>query len=185
MEGYMIISIFGKSGSGKTYLSSKLHKDLPNSIHLDLDTLNQDLLQLDRVKDFAINLFETNDIIINGKLDKGAIYHLIKIDLDKYTIWTNYMASECIEFVKNYIHSTTFDYYIIDHMRAGIIDFADVKIECVADFDTRLQRLQKREYISSSTLQFRDEKYFDSSSNISFDGKNYNNIIEYIKGANK
>lgn len=178
----MVIYIFGKSGSGKSYLAKYLAEKLDNSIHIDLDSLNSDLMQMENVINFALNLFG-ECVLDNNKLDNKKILSEIMQDNVKYLTWQKYMLKNCEEFLKNYITKTSFDYYIIDHMNAGILDLEInnvLRIACVADDITRKKRLIDRDNITDEVLIFRDQKYENAKSDIIYTD-NTDKIIEYIQ----
>jgi len=179
----MIILIFGKSGTGKTYLSEKLNKDLNQSIQISLDDLNKDLMELDQIKDFAKDLFG-DYIITDNKINSEILLNSIINDEDKYNKWNNYMIEKCKSFLENYIANTQYNYYIIDHINSGIWDYANsIRIKCVLDDKTRLARLQNRENLDMETLNFRDKYYIEKDSDIEYNNTNYEEILNYIKTA--
>jgi len=180
----MIILIFGKSGSGKTYLAEELRNKLDNSIHIDIDTLNTDLYTTPNVINYARSIFG-DDIIAGKKINKSAIYDAISSNSELYNKWVEYMIESCQKFLDAYISSTSFDYYIIDHINSHLFDFGDnnniIKILCTEDEDTRYARLIKRDKISPDTMKFRDYHYIDSTANITYRGNNTDEIMAYIK----
>lgn len=177
----MIILVFGKSGTGKTYLSEKLNKDLDNSIHISLDDLNKELMELDKVKDFAQNLFG-EEIISEDKINTSLLLNYIKEDEQKYNKWNSYMIDACKNFVENYMAKIHYDYYIIDHINSGIWEFNNsIKIKCVLDDNSRLERLKNRESLDLETLNFRDKYYIDKDCDILYNNYNYSEIMSYIK----
>ena len=177
----MIITISGKSGSGKSTLSEMLRKDLTDAIHLDIDELNGDLMKTKPVIAMAKEIFGDN-AIKDGKLDKQYILDTISTDKIKYTQWTDYMKDACYNFVKQFVDKTTFAYYIIDHLNAGIWDFGKdaVNINCIADLGLRLDRLQKRENISKECLDFRDKNHIETDADINYTQDNYSEVLDYI-----
>ncbi len=177
----MVILVFGKSGSGKTYLCEKLAKDLPNTIHISLDELNKDLMDLDDVKEFAKELFSEN-VMVEDTIDCNFILKKIKEDNEKYGKWNTFMIDKCKTFLINYMAETNFDHYLLDHINSGIWDFdKSIKIKCVLDDETRLQRLKQREDIDLETLNFRDKNYLERDCDIEYNNNNYLDVCEFIK----
>ena len=178
----MIILIFGKSGTGKTYLSKKLNDILNNSIHIDLDQLNADLMNMENVINFAIDLFG-KDVLIGNKLNKIEILSQISSDNFKYLKWYKYMFINCEEFLKNFISKTTYSYYIIDHMNAGKLNIGEnnvVKIKCHEDDNIRKERLIARDNVSEDTINFRDQKYEESIGDLVYTN-NIEEILNYLQ----
>ncbi len=180
----MIILIFGKSGSGKTYLAECLKENLDNSVHLDIDELNSDLYNTPNVQEYAKIVFGEN-IVVGKKIDKTAIYNAISNDTKLYNKWVEYMVESCQKFLDGYIASTSFNYYIIDHINSHLFDFGDnsniVKILCTLDDNTRYARLIKRDKISQDTIKFRDSHYIDNIADITYRGDNVDEVMIYIK----
>ena len=182
----MLIYIFGKSGSGKSYLAKYLSEKLNNSIHIDIDELNHDLIKTPNAINYALNLF--GDGVLNqNKIDKLKLLNEIINDNVKYLKWHMYMLKNCEDFLKKYIEKTSFDYYIIDHLNAGKFELESdciVKIECVLDYDIRLKRLKDRDSISKDILDFRDQKYESQSCDIVYDG-DVNKVLEFIQSKSQ
>ena len=177
----MIITISGKSGSGKTYLASKLAKELDNAIHLDLDKLNSDLMKLDFVQLKAKEIFGEN-VLCGKQLDKNFILQEITRDKNKYIAWNNYMKQLCQEFIDKFIEKTTFSYYLLDHLNANTLTFKQfVSINCMANKDLRKERITKRENISEEELNFRDSKHIETTCDINYTQDNYIEIFDFIK----
>ncbi len=178
----MIILVFGKSGSGKSYLSKKLANDLDSSIHIDLDLLNSDLMKSPAVIEYAMSLFGAS-VIKDGILSKEHIYNTISSNTATRHSWEEYMKQVCNDFLVKYIAATHFDYYIIDHLRANMLklDFQPIiKIECVCDDATRISRLNTRDNISNSELTFRDQGYVHTSADLTYNSDNYLDILSAI-----
>ena len=180
----MIILIFGKSGSGKTYLAKYLEKNLTNSIHIDIDKLNNDLYKSPRVQNQAIKIFGSN-VVVNKTIDKQALYNILSTDEKVYQKWVNYMITECQQFLDLYMKSTSFNYYIIDHINAHLFNFSDIniiKILCEENDDNlRYARLVKRDKISQETLIFRDKHFIECYGEIIYSGTNTDDILNKIK----
>jgi len=180
----MIILIFGKSGSGKTYLAKYLEKNLTNSIHIDIDKLNNDLYKSPRVQNKAVEIFG-KDIVVNKTIDKQALYNIINTDEKIYKTWVDYMITECQQFLDLYMKSTSFNYYIIDHINVHLFNFLDnniVKILCEENDDNiRYARLAKRDKISKETILFRDKHYIESDGDITYSGTSTDDILNEIK----
>ncbi len=178
----MIILIFGKSGSGKTYLSGYLHDNLDNSIHIDIDELNSDLYSTPNVQEYARSLFGDN-VITGNKLNKEVRYTALQNE-DIYNTWVQYMTECCQHFLDGYIASTHYAYYIIDHINSHLFDFSShnvVKILCEENDDTRYARLVKREKISEETLNFRDKHFVECDGDIIYKNNNQEDVLNKIK----
>ena len=183
----MIILIFGKSGSGKTYLAEYLKENLDNSIHLDIDELNSDLYHTPNVQEYAKQIFGEN-ILVGKKIDKQLLYSNIKDNKELYNNWVDYMIDSCQRFIDGYISSTSFDYYIIDHINSHLFQFETnvLKILCEEnDNNIRYARLQKRDKISQETINFRDKHYIECDGDITYNGTNIENILNAIKENKK
>ena len=178
----MIIAIYGKSGSGKTFLADKLASDLPNAIHIDLDEINRELMLTDDVVAEANKIFKNTNVLSTQQLDANLILNAIMHDEQMYTDWTNFMKSLCTNFVINYIDNTNYDIYIIDHLNAGILNLnnSTIYIECMLDKDARMQRLNQQNFVSEEILDFRDSKYISHPPTLVYNNTNYEDILQYI-----
>lgn len=181
----MIISIYGLSGSGKSTLAKKLQNTLPNAIHIDLDDLNRRLMDSDGVKSTALLLFG-EDVVNQSKLDSKVILTQIMQDISKYNLWTSYMIDVCNNFLQKYIKKTSFDYYILDHLNShklGNFPYNTIYIECILDKSARLLRLNKRENISETELNFRDQHYHPHTPDIIYTNDNFDEIVDKIRNV--
>lgn len=180
----MIIAIYGKSGSGKSYLAEKMIEDITNSIHIDIDELNRDLMTTDGVKHKAKEIFGTHNVFVNNNLDTSLILKAIMNNDDIYNKWTSYMKSLCNNFITNYIANTNYNTYILDHLNAGTLDVCKdnytVYIACELDKATRLQRLNLTDSVSEDILNFRDNKYISMPPTITYTNNNYHEILNYL-----
>jgi len=177
----MIIYIFGKSGSGKSYLAERLEEKLPNAVHLNMDEVNSEIMNLATIKDFAVEIFGKN-VLVNNQLDKKYILNTIKDDEFTYLKWSIYMLMQCEEFVKSFIKNSSKDYYIIDHLNAGKLLLEgdkEVYVECIEDDETRLARLQSRDNITKDVFEYRDRKYIPHEYDIRY-ANNFEEVLEFI-----
>lgn len=166
-----IIGITGKSGSGKTFLSSLLAKEL-NCKYIDIDKIGHEAIYRPEVFNALIETFGNNILDSNGNVDRKKIGNIVfsdKTQMDKLTdITWDYMQKQL-----DLILSQGDEFIILDWMllpKSQYWDKCNFKILVKSDDNMRRKRILKRDNIS--------EEYFDKREASSFD---YSNVIfDYI-----
>ncbi len=180
-----IIAISGKSGSGKTTLAKFLQENLENSVHINYDVLNRNLMQNKEHIDYAITLFSENILNEDGSLDRKKIADIIYCNNDLYYAWVGHMLMACDNEVNKIVKNTNYDWLIIEHaniMYSRFSKVADFTILAKACFKTRLQRLAKRDGLLLKDLKSRDRNvHLVNRYNAIYNGKNQLNILAQIK----
>ena len=170
----MIIGITGKSGSGKSYLSEILAKEL-DFIHIDIDKISHEVLELEKTKQFLLKEFGSS-IFKNNKLDRKILGKIVFNNSNKLEKLNKFcqtaMENKLDEIIKTSKKSLVLDYALL----CGLKQFnkCDIKILLKTDLDIRFSRVTARENISKEYFIARDNSLEDFNESL-FDFV-YNNI---------
>lgn len=152
--GNMIIGISGKSGSGKSVVSKYICKKLGYT-WIDLD--KESSLIRDMYKDEIVSLVDTDNILINGRIDSKLLGDLLFNDeclMDKYN---NFIYSKLKEKIKKIIKAN--DGVVIDSIFLPIMEIfseCDYKILVVCDDKERKKRVLSRDNIGEEYFNKRE-----------------------------
>lgn len=164
----MIIGITGKSGSGKSYLSTILAEKL-QAEHVDVDKISHQVLSFPETQKFLKKEFG-NDIFDEEILNRKKLGKIVFCDHDKLNLLNKFCKIQIEKKLDELVKTTTkpliFDYALLPWLKQ--FKLCDVKILLTADFETRYNRVSSRENITKEYFQSRDnsvenynEKIFD------------------------
>ena len=179
----MIIGITGKSGSGKSYASEILAKNL-NLKQLDIDKISHEVLSYPETikflkKEFGDLVFDNNNL---NRKKLGKIVFNDKIKLEKLNKFCQKLIEEKLDEIVQNNKNLILDYALLPLLKN--INDCDVKILLTADFETRLSRVQTRENITKEYFLSRDNSVLNYDKNI-FDYVLNNAKIEDIEALTK
>lgn len=179
----MIIGITGKSGSGKSYASEILAKNL-NLKHIDIDKISHEVLSYPETikflkKEFGDLVFDNNNL---NRKKLGKIVFNDKIKLEKLNKFCQKLIEEKLDEIVQNNKNLILDYALLPLLKN--INDCDVKILLTADFETRLSRVQTRENITKEYFLSRDNSVLNYDKNI-FDYVLNNAKIEDIEALTK
>ena len=164
-----IIGITGKSGSGKTFLSSFLAKEL-NCKYIDIDKIGHEAIYRPEVFDTLIETFGTNILDSNGNVDRkkiGSIVFSDKTQMDKLTdITWDYMQKQLDSILSQDDEIIILDWMLLP--KSQYWNKCVYKILVKSDDNMRRAKIIKRDNISEVYLAKRESSSFDYS-NVSFD----------------
>lgn len=166
----MLISIVGKSGSGKSYISSLLSKYNSNIITLNIDEVGHNVLTNDIVKECLISSFGEkiiNQNVVDRKQLGNIVFNSHK-EMKKLTdITWFYMEQYIDDFIeKNKEHIIILDWLLLP--KTKYFEQSDLKILVDAPLKIRMMRAIKRDNITSEKFLLR-EKASMSFENLNFD----------------
>ncbi len=173
----MIIGITGKSGSGKSFLSEKLCRDL-DMIHIDIDKISHEVLSFDNTLSFIHKEFGES-VFDDGKLNRKKLGNVVFKNQEKLKNLNEFCQKQ-IEIKLDQIISSSNKSIILDYaLLCWLKQFkqCDVKILLLANTETRFDRVKHRENIS--------REYFDSrdSSIKSFDEFKFDYVFNNISDS--
>ena len=166
----MVICICGKSGSGKTTIAKNLNNIIPNSIHIDIDTIGHKSYLDANVKEKLINTFG-NGIITNDNIDRKKLSKIVFSNKDEMKkleqITWEYMEKE----IDNIIDNNKNKIIILDWLllpKTKYFNNNNFKILVDIPYEIRKERAMKRDNITEETFDLRDKASIDYDNN-SFD----------------
>lgn len=155
----MIISICGKSGSGKSTIAKLIQKEIPDSIHIDIDKIGHKSHNDEKVKKEIITTF--GKVILTDKnIDRkklGRIVFSSKVEMKKLEdITWNYMEQE----IDKIINSNKDKVIILDYLllpRTKYFEFSDLRILVDVSYEVRKQRVMLRDNITEEEFELREK----------------------------
>ena len=170
----MIIGITGKSGSGKSFLSEILAKEL-DFIHIDIDKISHQILEMKKTKQFLFKEFGSS-VFTNDKINRKILGNIVFNNSNKLEKLNKFCQTE-MENKLDEIINTSKKSLILDYaLLCGLKQFnkCDIKILLKTDLDVRFSRVTAREHISKEYFISRDNSLEDFDESL-FDIV-YNNI---------
>ncbi len=164
----MLITITGKSGSGKSFISNYLTTLNQNIIHLNIDLVGHEALEHEEIKRKIMQQFNLS--LNNNKIDRKVLGEIVFNNQDKMQELSNltwqYMEQKIDEFIninKNKI--IILDWILIP--KTKYFDSSNIKILVKADLEERIKRAIHRDSITTSkfeereraTLEFDEDKF--------------------------
>lgn len=179
----MIIGITGKSGSGKSYLSSLIQTKL-NCGYLDVDKVVKKIRDINKEE---ICLLVKENILVNDKIDSKKLGNILFKDkelMDKYNAYIYKLLKLEIEKELN-----TNEHLIIDTMFLPIMEIfndCDYKVLVESSYETRKERVLKRDSINEEYFTSRDKFSLDYNPSDydylinTIDKESLNTLIEFL-----
>lgn len=184
----MVIGITGKSGSGKSYISELIKKEL-NALHVKIDEISHSVLYAENTvqklrSKFGESIFDGND------LNRKKLGKIVFTD-DEKLAWLNkfcqtQMEDEIDKIIKNNPNSLIIlDYALLPWMKH--FKNCNIKMLVTSNFEDRFKRVSERENISREYFENRDKKitgYDEFKFDLKIDNSkplNINDIINFIK----
>ena len=145
----MLICITGKSGSGKNYIADFIMKLNPDCIHIDIDKLAHQAIEVPAIKDQLIEMFgtfnrkEIGDIVFNNRDKMKELVKLTWLPI-------NDIIKDCISSGKDVILN-----HILIH-ETDYWDKANIKILVERPRLERLLSVMNRDCITEEKFNLRD-----------------------------
>lgn len=142
----MIISIVGKSGSGKTTIAKTLESLDERIIHVDIDQISHQVLTFPEVQKSLQNTFGT-DVVLDGEVQRkvlGKIVFTTPEQMQKLADITWHYMEEIIDSIieNNQGKIILLDYILLP--KTKFFEQSDLKIWVDAPYETRVERVIKR-----------------------------------------
>lgn len=142
----MIISIVGKSGSGKSTIAKTLEGLDERMLHVDIDKISHQVLTFPEVQAALQNTFGT-DVVIDKEVQRkvlGQIVFTTPEQMQKLTdITWHYMEQIIDQIIENNQDKVILlDYVLLP--KTKYFDQSDLRIWVEAPYETRLERVIKR-----------------------------------------
>ena len=170
----MIISVCGKSGSGKSTISHELIRMYGDKvIHVEIDKIGHKVLINKKVKYELVKCFG-NNILSDGVIDRKKLGNIVFNsinDMNKLSCITwKYMEYE----IDNIINNNRNKIIVLDYILLPItkyFDISDIKILLDVEYEVRKRRCIKRDNISEEEFLLRDK------ASISYDKYRFDYVI--------
>lgn len=168
----MIISICGKSGSGKSTIAKRIIDERKNAIHIDIDKIAHQVLTIPKVKQQLQEHFQ--DVLTDDEVDRKKLGPIVFSSQENMDILTQitwpYMEQEIDRIIsENKDKIIILDYLLLP--KTKYFDQSDIKILLDIPKEVRRERILKRDNISEDKFNLRD------SSSIDYDKDKFDFII--------
>ena len=151
-----IIVITGKSGSGKTYVASKLASAL-NAEHLKLDEISHQTLKTETLKNFVAEEFGNEVFDQTGSINRKKLGSIAFLEPEKLNKLNKLSEIEMEKIIDEKIATSNKNVIILDYMllpKMKYFKMSQIKILVTAESSSRKARILERDGIT--------EEYFES-----------------------
>lgn len=155
----MLISIVGKSGSGKSHISTILASYIPNSLHIDLDNISHQILENPLVKQNLVSTFGKN-IMIENKINRKELGKIVFNSTKKMQQLTDITWNKMENVIDQIIENNSNKIIILDWLllpKTKYFELSSLKILVDAPLEIRMERAMKRDNISSKKFLEREQ----------------------------
>lgn len=162
----MIISIVGKSGSGKSYITKLLTNYSSNIVNLNIDKIGHLVLEIECVKEKLIDAFGEN-IVTNKKVDRKKLGNIVFKSNEEMEKLTNITWPYMEKLIDKFIEKNSNKIIILDWLLISKTKYfwiSDIRILVTAPFDVRLKRAMSRDNITELDFIKREQSSIDFNS---------------------
>ena len=170
----MLICVTGASGSGKSYIALMLSEMDDNIVSLDIDKIGHLSLRDMTIKSRLVEAFGTG-IITDTEVDRKKLGPIVFNSTDnmeklKEITWP-FMKDRINEFIDDNARKTVvLDYIALPETE--YFDKSDIRILVDIDYETRLRRAVKRDFITKEAFDVREKARY------SYDGYEFDYVID-------
>lgn len=162
----MLITITGSSGSGKSSISEYLCSLDKNIVHLNIDTVGHEVLDMPEIKKIISKRFHLK--IENDKINRKELGDLI---------FNNHQNMKQISDITWKVMEKLIDNFIIENQNKIVIldwilipktkyfKISDISILIKSDFNTRMKRATRRDGINENAFRKREQATLDFTRN--------------------
>ena len=172
----MLISMTGKSGSGKSYIASLLKEEM-DVLHIDIDKIGHKVNEEEQIKEQLIQTF--GEIILeNGKINRkklGKIVFNSKEQMQRLEEITWHRMEEIIDEIidKNPQKIILLDWQLLP--KTKYFKQSDLRILVDAPIELRIKRAMKRDHITQDKFLEREK------ASLEIEKYQYDIVIENIE----
>lgn len=166
----MLISIVGKSGSGKSYIADTLASYTSNALHINIDDISHQILRQQSVKQRLIDTFGQN-IIVGNEINRNKLGHIVFNSIDDMQKLTDITWENMEKLIDQIIDSNPNKVVILDWIllpKTKYFKSSNLKILVDAPVKVRIERAMRRDKITPEKFLERERASLDFS-NYQFD----------------
>lgn len=157
-----IVSISGKSGSGKSHVAKLISQQFDCEV-LDFDKISHDTLSQSETKNF-IKQNISNDVFENGKLNRKKLGEIVFKDKQKLELLNNFCQTQMEKIIDDKIKNCNNQIMILDYQllpKMKYFDMSNFKVLVKSEKNTRFSRILKRDGISEEYFELREKNSID------------------------
>ena len=142
----MIISIVGKSGSGKTTIAKTLESLDERIIHVDIDQISHQVLTFPEVQKSLQNTFGT-DVVLDGEVQRKVLGKKVFTTPEQMQKLADITWHYMEEIIDSIIENNQGKIILLDYIllpKTKFFEQSDLKIWVDAPYETRVERVIKR-----------------------------------------
>lgn len=142
----MIISIVGKSGSGKSTIARTLESLDERMLHVDIDQISHQVLTFPEVQSALQNTFGT-DVVIDKEVQRKVLGKIVFTTPEQMQKLTDITWHHMEQIIDQIIENNPNKIIILDYIllpKTKYFDKSDLRVWVDAPFETRLERVIKR-----------------------------------------
>ena len=186
----MIIGITGNSGSGKTSISKLLKEKLSADI-INADEVVKEMSMPGAVYyNEIIKAFGEDILLENGEINKSKLADIIFKDNEKRDVLNSLTFKYIVKEIKTRVASSKNEVVIIDApllIESKLNEMCDIVISVIADKDTKIKRICKRDNIDEETALDRinaqpENEFYIKNSNLVVMNNNNSNLEKQVEG---
>lgn len=142
----MIISIVGKSGSGKSTIARTLQELDERMLHVDIDQISHQVLTFKEVQDALQNTFGT-DVVMDGEVQRKVLGKIVFTTPEQMQKLTNITWHHMERIIDSIIENNPNRIILLDYLllpKTKFFEQSALKIWVDAPYEERVERVIKR-----------------------------------------
>ncbi len=162
----MLITITGASGSGKSSISEYLCSLDKNIVHLNIDTVGHEVLDMPEIKKIISEKFNLK--IENDKINRKELGDLIFNNHQNMKQLSDITWASMESLIDNFISENKNKIIILDWIlipKTKYFNISDISILIKSDFNTRMKRATRRDEIDKNAFREREKATLDFTRN--------------------
>lgn len=162
----MLITITGASGSGKSSISKFLCSLDNNIVHLNIDEVGHEVLDMPEIKKIVSNIFNLK--IENNKINRKELGDLVFNNHQKMKQLSDIAWNTMESIIDHFISENENKVIILDWIlmpKTKYFKDSKINILITSDFNTRMKRAIKRDKIDENTFIEREQATINFTKN--------------------
>lgn len=153
----MIISVTGKSGSGKSTFCQKLAHQI-NYFYVDIDSICHEILKSPEVTERLLDIYGES-VFVDGELDRKLLGDLVFENRHADPELTNYIWKQIqlkIDWILISHENIILDWLLLPHTKYWSDIISDIRILMNSDTNKRIEKVLERDNISREYFNKRE-----------------------------